>query len=268
MKSIKGTIFDIKKYALHDGPGIRTTVFFKGCPLNCWWCHNPEGINPQPERTQGISWNYSSLNSPHDTIGRVVTDDDVLTEIKKDWIFYEQSKGGLTVSGGEPLMQPEFLSSLLKKWKLSMEASTTLDTSGYASWDILEMVKEDVDLFLYDIKFIKNEEHRKYTGVSNTQIINNIETLDNQTHNIIIRFPVISGITDTSSNINLLCKWLQERSTINEIHLLPYHNIAKAKYQKLGLNYNLEDLEPPSDEDMQVLFDRFKDIGINVKIGG
>jgi len=268
MNNTTGVIFNIKKYALHDGPGIRTTVFFKGCPLNCWWCHNPEGLNPKPECIQGITWNYSSPNSQHDTIGRVVTDEDVLTEIKRDWIFYEQSNGGITISGGEPLMQPEFLSSLLKKCKLSIEASTTLDTSGYASWDTIEMVKEDVDLFLYDIKLINNNEHRKYTGVSNTQIINNIETLDNQTHNIIIRFPVIPGITDTPSNINQLCKWLQERSTINEIHLLPYHNIAKAKYYKLGLDYQLEDLETPSVEKLNVLSSRFKEIGFKVKIGG
>ncbi|MHA1966452.1 MAG: glycyl-radical enzyme activating protein [Candidatus Hodarchaeales archaeon] len=268
MKSIKGVIFDIKRYALHDGPGIRTTVFFKGCSLNCWWCHNPEGINPQLKHIQGTAWTYGSLNSQYDTIGRVVTDEDVLEEIKRDWIFYEQSEGGITFSGGEPLMQPEFLSSLLKKCKLNMEVSMTLDTSGYASWETIEMIKEEIDLFLYDIKFIDNNEHMKYTGVSNTQILNNLETLDKQTHNIIIRFPVIPGITDTHSNIDKLSNWLQERSTISEIHLLPYHNIAKAKYHRLGLDYHLEDLETPSVEDMNKIFNKFKDIGFKVKIGG
>ncbi len=268
MKSIKGIIFDIKKYALHDGPGIRSTVFFKGCPLKCWWCHNPEGINPKPEPILRNIINFNSLSSKYNIIGREVSVDNVIDEIRKDWIFYEQSNGGVTISGGEPLMQPKFLRSLLQKCHQVLDSATTLDTSGYASWKTLESILKYVDLFLYDIKIIDNNEHKRFTGASNDQIISNIEKLDKQANNIIIRFPVIPGITDTSTNIEQICAWLQKRSTIDEIHLLPYHEIGKAKYERLKLKYRLGDLKPPSDERMKKIYDIFNNIGFKVKIGG
>ncbi|MFX0086464.1 MAG: glycyl-radical enzyme activating protein [Candidatus Hodarchaeota archaeon] len=268
MKSIKGIIFDIKKYALHDGPGIRSTVFFKGCPLKCWWCHNPEGINPEPEPFLKNPGNFNSLNSKDTIVGREVTVDDVIDKIRKDWIFYEQSNGGVTISGGEPLMQPKFLLSLLQKCHQVLDSATTLDTSGYASWKTIESILEYVDLFLYDIKIFDDKNHKKYTGVSNNQIILNAEALDKQANNIIIRFPVIPGITDTSTNIEQICIWLQERSKIDEIHLLPYHEIAKVKYERLRLKYCLGDLKPPSDDHMKKIYDIFKSIGFKVKIGG
>ncbi|MFX1514452.1 MAG: 4Fe-4S cluster-binding domain-containing protein, partial [Promethearchaeota archaeon] len=169
----KGIIFDVKKYAIHDGPGIRTTVFFKGCPLRCWWCHNPEGQKEGLEtiiKTQ-IDKNTLSDNQ-EETIGREVSVVEVITEIEKDQLFYDESGGGVTFSGGEPLMQPAFLNALLDACK-EKELTTTLDTCGYASWNILKKIKDKIDLFLYDIKIIDNKEHQKYTGVSNNQILSN-----------------------------------------------------------------------------------------------
>ncbi|MHA1443373.1 MAG: 4Fe-4S cluster-binding domain-containing protein, partial [Candidatus Hodarchaeales archaeon] len=134
MSSVKGVIFNIKKYALHDGPGIRTTVFFKGCALSCWWCHNPEGISQSIESSCGIT-------------GREVTVTELIDEIKKDWIFYEESNGGITISGGEPLMQPEFLLHLVNEIHSVIDVSVTLDTSGFAPWKTIELIKDKIDLF-------------------------------------------------------------------------------------------------------------------------
>lgn len=268
MRSKRGIIFDIKKYALHDGPGIRTTVFLKGCPLKCWWCHNPEGINPVPEPIRKIIRSSVSSKTKNDLVGREVTVNEVIAEINKDWIFYEESNGGITFSGGEPLMQPEFLLSLLEECHHIMDASTILDTSGYAPWKVVDSIKDYVDLFLYDIKFIDNIKHQKYTGVSNNQIIKNAEFLDKQNNNVIIRFPVIPGITDTVSNIQQICDWLQDRSTINTIHLLPFHNIAKAKYERLNLDYHLGNLKAPLTEHMDSIAKLFRENGFKAEIGG
>ena len=178
MSEVKGVIFNIKKYALHDGPGIRTTVFFKGCALSCWWCHNPEGISQSIELSCGIP-------------GREVSVTELVNELKKDWIFYEESNGGITISGGEPLMQPEFLLHLMEKIHSVMDVSVTLDTSGFAPWKTIEKIKDKIDLFLYDIKLLDDELHQKYTGVSNKLILKNFEKLDKEGRNLIIRFPII-----------------------------------------------------------------------------
>ena len=255
MSSVKGVIFNIKKYALHDGPGIRTTVFFKGCALSCWWCHNPEGISQSIESSGGV-------------VGREVTVAELTDEIKKDWIFYEESNGGITISGGEPLMQPEFLLNLVNEIHSVIGVSVTLDTSGFAPWKTLELIKDKIDLFLYDIKLIDDELHQKYTSVSNKQILSNFEKLDKEGKNLIIRFPVIPGLTDTPFNIDKMCAWMRTLSRTNEIHLLPYHKIAKGKYQKMNLDYRLENLEAPSITWMDELSEKFEDIGFLVNIGG
>ena len=255
MSDTKGVIFNIKKYALHDGPGIRTTIFFKGCALNCWWCHNPEGI----------SHPFECLS---DDMGREVSVTELIEEIKKDWIFYEESRGGITISGGEPLIQPEFLLELVQKIHSDIDTSVVLDTSGFAPWKTIELLKGHIDLFLYDIKIIDDELHQKYTGVSNKEIISNFMRLDKEGKDLIIRFPVIPGLTDTPSNIEQMCKWMQTLSKTNEIHLLPYHKIAKGKYQKLNLDYKLKNLESPTNDQLDKLSKNFEDIGFLVNIGG
>ncbi len=257
----KGVIFDIKKYALHDGPGIRTTVFLKGCPLKCWWCHNPEGQNPEPERI----WN--NQNTRKEIIGREVSVEEVIAEIEKDLIFYDESGGGVTFSGGEPLIQHDFLDDLLISCQ-KRDLSTTLDTCGYASWEIFEKIKDKVDLFLYDLKMIDDKKHQKYTGVSVLPILSNLKRLDTEGKNIIIRFPVITGITETEENLSQLVDWIAKLETIKEINLLPFHKIGYSKYKKLNRENKLLDLEPPSPERLDQLSDRFRGLGFITKLGG
>ncbi len=257
----KGVIFDIKKYALHDGPGIRTTVFLKGCPLKCWWCHNPEGQNPEPERI----WN--NRNTQKEIIGREVSVEEVIAEIEKDLIFYDESSGGVTFSGGEPLMQPDFLDHLLIACQ-KRELSTTLDTCGYASWEIIKKIKDKVDLFLYDLKMIDDNKHQKYTAVSVLPILSNLKKLDREGKNIIIRFPVITGITETEQNISQLAEWITKLETIKEINLLPFHKIGYSKYKKLKRENKLLNLNPPSPERLDQLLDTFRGLGFITKLGG
>lgn len=260
MFETKGIIFDIKKYALHDGPGIRTTVFLKGCPLNCWWCHNPEGQNPKPE----IIWNQ---NISKEIIGKKVSVEEVMAEIEKDLIFYDESNGGVTFSGGEPLMQPMFLDHLLTACQ-EQGLSTTLDTCGYASWETIERIKDKVNLFLYDLKLIDDTKHQKYTGVSVIPVLSNLKKLDQEGKNIIIRFPVISGITDTEENVRQLPKWISQLKTVKEINLLPFHKIGFSKYSKLNRENKLLDLDSPSQERLDQLLDTFRSNGFTATIGG
>ena len=175
MKTDSGIIFNIKHFAVHDGPGIRTTVFFKGCPLSCRWCHNPESINPNLEEIE-VPYARVSVTAKKcgkDTVGKKVQVSEIMSEVLKDVIFYDESGGGITISGGEPLMQPDFLFSLLKECKIH-NIHTCVDTSGYAPRKIIESIVDYVDLFLYDIKLLDNEEHVRYTGVKNDRIFQNL----------------------------------------------------------------------------------------------
>jgi pyruvate formate lyase activating enzyme len=261
----KGIIFDIKRFAVHDGPGIRTTVFFKGCPLSCQWCHNPESIAPQPQHiTKHISLDGKSFEQI-EIIGKEMSAQDVMTEILKDKIFFKQSGGGVTFSGGEPLLQIDFLKKLLvdcKKEKIHV----TLDTCGLASAKTLESIMDYVDLFLFDLKIMDDERHKKYVETSNKLILKNLEMLAKEGKKIIIRFPVIPDVTNTKSNIQKMLMFLKKFPTITEINLLPYHNIAVEKYKRLNLKYH------KFTEPTQEILDGIKQIFINadykVKIGG
>lgn len=260
----KGIIFDIKKYALHDGPGIRTTVFFKGCPLSCWWCHNPEGQKPGIEK-----FYVKNPDSSYqvEIVGREISVNEVMAEIEKEIIFYDESGGGVTFSGGEPLMQPDFLNLLLDGCR-ERGIATTLDTSGYATWETIEKIKDKVDLFLYDIKIIDDNDHQKYTGVSNRPILSNFERLDKEGKEIFIRFPVIPGITDTEDEIDRISTLLEKLVSTKVINLIPYHKIGKSKYDKFNFVNRLKGLNSPSTERLEQLSRRFGGLGFEVKIGG
>lgn len=254
--SVKGIIFDIKRFAVHDGRGIRTTVFFKGCPLNCWWCHNPESQKKEPEDIPG-----------RETIGKKVSIEYVLAEIEKDRVFYDESRGGVTFSGGEPLMQPVFLKALLKACK-ERDIHTTLDTCGYASTQIFNSIIDKVDLFYYDLKLMDDELHKKYTGVSNRQINRNLQTLAARGKEVVIRFPVIPGITSKSKNIEEIAEFISSLKTIKEIHLLPFHRTAEEKYRKLQKENRLKDLVSPTKKRMEEIKKHFEQCGFKVNIGG
>ncbi len=258
--TIKGIIFDIKKYALHDGPGIRTTVFFKGCPLSCWWCHNPEGQKLQLDSLRPSEFHQIAIS-------REISVQDLIAEIEKDSVFYDESGGGVTFSGGEPLVQPVFLEAILSECK-SREIPTILDTCGYAPWNVIERIKEKIDLFLYDIKLLDDKRHQKYTNVSNSSILYNFHKLDSECKKIKIRFPVIPGITETEQEMKLMKNFIAKLKCTKHINLLPYHEIGKRKYERLGWVYKLEYVKPPTPTRLEQLKDFFTDLGLSVTIGG
>ena len=266
----KGIIFDIMRYAIHDGPGIRTTVFLKGCPLECWWCQNPESQKLEPEKVSAIDRRkYSNLFYVKDgnIIGREVTVEQVMTEIEKDKIFYEHSGGGVTLSGGEPLMQPDFLSGLLKASK-EKGFHTALDTSGYAPWAILRRILKYVDLFLYDLKLMDERTHQKYTGEGNELILDNLIKLVRNKARIIVRIPVITGITDKQENIREIGEFVLSIKGIEELQLLPYNYLCKDKYQRMKREYAMQHVKPTSDGSLRKIKTRLETYGLRVRIEG
>jgi len=293
----KGLIFDIKKYSIHDGPGIRTTVFFKGCPLKCWWCHNPEGQSYKPELVHDknkcikclkciATCNNKALNFDKNAylvinekkcnlcgicvsacpsqaleiIGKSIDPESILNEILKDSIFYEESNGGVTISGGEPLAQPKFLKSLLHQCK-KHNLHIVIDTCGYAPSKFLSEIKGLVDLFLFDLKILDEKKHIKYTGKSNRLILNNLKLLLRYNKNIIIRIPLIPNITATNENIIDIINYLQPYKSSITISLLPFHNLGEAKYDKLRREYKMKNL----DTSLSINIDEIKRIFIDNK---
>ena len=300
---MKGRIFDIKKFAVHDGPGIRTTVFFKGCPLKCWWCHNPESIRPKPElvlfENKCIHCNECFQVCPqeaHEKLpdgsrvyhqelctlcgecvevcyaealvmeGRDVTVDEVMVELRKDIPFYENSGGGITLSGGEPTLQREFILELLKQCKAE-GLHTAMDTSGQAQWKTFEKLLPYVDLILYDLKHMDHVEHKNHTGVSNELIHENLKKIDVCGIPIEVRIPIIPGINDAKENILRSTKFLTEIKNITRVELLPYHNLGKSKYVRLGMEYQLNDLEPTGKEQMNEITEWMRPSGLEVHAG-
>ncbi len=263
-----GKIFDIKRFALNDGPGIRTTVFFKGCPLKCMWCHNPESIAfdieeyDQERILDGKRFTYKQK------IGKQFTVSELQTEILKDQQFYIQSGGGVTFSGGEPLSQSDFLVEILKVCK-KQGLHITIDTTGFCRIEKLEEINRYTDLFLYDIKFVNSDLHFEYTGVHNHLIIKNLDCLLKIKANIIIRVPIIPGINDTPQCVSELKQFIKSRvNQIKELHFLPFHNIGASKYDRFKKGYRLRELKSQSANDLIYLKEEFKLLGIKTKIGG
>ncbi|KPL06975.1 hypothetical protein AMJ85_09940 [candidate division BRC1 bacterium SM23_51] len=266
--SDQGIIFDIKRYAIHDGPGIRVTVFLKGCPLRCLWCHNPEGQSPEPEtmipRASGES---PSFNSEDEKAGRVMTVNEVMAEIEKDILFLDQSGGGATFSGGEPLMQPGFLTSLLQACR-EKDIHTVVDTCGYAPSDVFNSIAANVDLFLFDLKLLDDAEHENYTGASNRPILQNLTQLDEMGKRVIIRFPVVPQVTDTEENITNVVSFLSSLRTMRDVALLPYHNLGGQKYERLRRKDGMQGMESPASEGISRIQSLFESQGLRVTIGG
>ncbi len=282
-----GTIFDIKRYAINDGPGIRTAVFFKGCPLHCWWCHNPEGQSKKPQlmyranRCKGAQACLAACPQgairldrvyitdwarcdqcgkcaevcyagAREMVGRSVTPDELMDEIQRDVPFYDQSGGGVTITGGEPMYQMNFLKEVLLRCK-EQGIRTAVDTSGYTSWKNFASILELVDLFLYDVKLINDTRHKMYTGASNLRILANLQQLAEAEAQIIVRIPLIPGCNDDEQNLDAFGIYLADLPTLVGVQVMPYHAIGQAKYQALGMEYKLEHLRPPSDEQVRTV---------------
>ncbi|OGU57501.1 MAG: hypothetical protein A2V66_12560 [Ignavibacteria bacterium RBG_13_36_8] len=267
---IKGIVFDLKKFAIHDGPGIRTTVFLKGCPLKCVWCHNPESQKLEPEvivkmnRRKSLDLSYSETK---EVIGREVTVNEIMNEIKKDIDYYDQSGGGVTFSGGEPMIQMEFLSALLSECK-KLDLNTAVDTCGHVAYNSYKMILDKVDSFLYDLKLMENEKHIEYTGVGNKTILDNLKRLSKSAKHINIRIPIIPSLTDTEENLNQMIKFLSSLGNVKNVSLLPYNKLGEGKSEKLSMVNVLKGTDVPSNERMEEIKKKFSDNGFVVKIGG
>ncbi len=266
-----GVVFNINRYAVHDGPGIRVTTFLKGCPLRCQWCHNPEGMRLDPRpivQAYEVAGTCLRDDGWESGTGRVMSVRQVLTAIEKDMVFIEESGGGATFSGGEPLMQPEFLCALLDACR-AHGIHTAVDTSGFANSPVFQVVARHADLFLYDLKLMDDAEHRKFIGTPNHPILNNLRWLAAAgAAPFIIRVPIIPGITDSEANLTAMGEFLCALRRPIRMNLLPYHGTGAHKYKKLALQNHTENIVPPSAERMQSIRQKFLRLGFQVSIGG
>ena len=299
---VTGLIFDIKKFAVHDGPGIRTTVFMKGCPLRCWWCHNPESIKSKPEivffenkcigckrcleacGTGALRIEDGVRVHDRDTCivcgkcaeacyaeaqvqeGKEVTVEEVLEEVEKDRPFYENSNGGMTVSGGEPMLQKEFVLELLKQAKAA-DLHNAMDTSGHAKWEDLEEVFQYVDLVLFDMKHMDSEKHKEFTGIGNQLILENAKRIRNLGKPMMLRIPVIPSCNDSLENMQAAADFFKDFPTIEYVEFLPYHRLGESKWERLGMTYRLKGVETPSEERLDELQKPFEEAGMQVRRG-
>ena len=263
----RGLIFDIRRYSVHDGTGIRTTVFLKGCPLSCAWCHNPEGIKYCEET---INRRHTLNGETHDfkqVVGNWKTTGEVFDVIKRDRIFYEESGGGATFSGGEPLMQPEFLDEIISVCR-NAGIHTAIDTSGHAPAETLNVARRS-DLLLYDIKSVDPVKHKYWTGRGNELIIKNLKALARSGPSLIIRIPLIPEFNCEAKDIidirNLLAPM---KSRIMRIDILPFHKLGQQKYIDTGIKRRLKINRPPTGEEVDMALQIFTDEGFEVKKGG
>jgi glycyl-radical enzyme activating protein len=298
MPSPTGRIFDIKRFAVHDGPGIRTTVFFKGCPLSCAWCQNPEGISPLPELAftvqkcvgcgacvkacpvgahsfpEGVHMIDRSVCTrcgacveacyPQALVlyGREITVDQLLSEVLTDREFYAQSGGGITLSGGDPLMQPDFCAAFLEACRKE-GLHTALDTSGAVPWSAFENVLPHTNLMLYDLKHIDSVQHRSWTGAGNERILENLLTLGSMGTPVEVRIPCLPTMND-GEVLEGIARFLLRIPTLTTVRLLPYHDFARSKFAAVGLKDTMPRIEKPSPEVMERLRSAVRSFGLPV----
>jgi len=266
---MKGLIFDIKRFTVHDGPGIRTTVFFKGCPLTCVWCHNPESILPQQEIiSKQVEFDGRNIKR-EEIIGRFYTKDELMQEILKDRLFYDESKGGVTFSGGEPLMQHEFLEEIMLACRAN-GIHIAIDTSGYANETVFQKIALLANLVLFDIKEIDEAQHVHMTEVSNKLILRNLQWLATVGIKTVLRIPVIPSYTFSEPYTEALKNFLQsiKSDTVSEINLLPYHATAAHKYMRCGYENKMNNVKTMDKKELVPMKNELEQADWVVKIGG
>lgn len=272
-----GTIFNIQRFSVHDGPGIRTTVFLKGCPLRCPWCHNPEGLSAIPqlqffkEKCIGCGGcgdrnKLSDANKcPSGALtvcGREIDSEELLFEVMKDSIFYSGG-GGVTFSGGECLLQVDFVCESLKLAK-SHGLHTAIDTSGYVPWTAIESTLPYCDLYLYDVKAIDNDLHKKFTGVSNSLILENLKRLSSTEKEIWIRVPLIPDFNDTEAEMAAIADLVSSLGLTDKVTLMPYHSLGASKYATLMLSYGYDTSRAISNDSLSQFKETFSKRGITI----
>jgi pyruvate formate lyase activating enzyme len=258
-KAVSGRIFDIQRFSIHDGPGIRTIIFLKGCRLRCKWCCNPE--------SQQYDIQTMKVQGKDKIIGRDVTVDEMMEEIKKDYGYYRRSGGGVTLSGGEALLQPEFAVELLKACQ-DYGINTAIETTGFTSFDIIQRYLPYIDTFLMDIKHMDSKKHEQFTGQPNELILENAKKIAKAGTNLIIRVPVVPSFNDSKEEIMDIAAFAKSLPGVKEMHLLPYHRLGQDKYEGLGRKYELADIVPPDNEEMQQLLEAANKSGLQCQIGG
>ncbi len=258
---VKGRIFDIQKYSIHDGPGIRTIVFLKGCPLRCKWCCNPE--------SQSAKIQTMIVNGEEKVMGRDVTVEEMMEEVMKDAVHYRRSGGGLTLSGGECLLQADFASALLQAAKAA-GITTAIETTSFAPFEVIrDKILPYTDTYLMDIKHMNSAKHKLFTGQSNELILTNAKRVaEIKGENLIIRTPVVPSFNDTAEEILAISQFARSLTGVKQHHLLPYHRLGSDKYTGLDRDYSLAHIEPPTQEKMQELLEVAKTTGLHVQIGG
>ncbi|MDR3188013.1 MAG: glycyl-radical enzyme activating protein [Prevotellaceae bacterium] len=263
-----GTIFDIKRFAVHDGPGIRTTVFLKGCPLACRWCHNPEGIAPAAATAPKTVRVGDKTFTESEAVGYEITSQNLMSELRKERIFMEESGGGVTFSGGEPLLQAAFLTETLALCKKE-SMHTAVDTSGFAAWEAMAATLPFTDLFLYDLKVMDDALHRRYTGVSNRLIQENLARLLNAGKRVRIRMPIVPDVTFTPENVAQTLAFLSALpAPVEGVDLLPYHSTAAHKYSRFRMANAFEKMKSLPKEALLAVKQQLESAGWATRIGG
>lgn len=255
----KGRIFDIQRFSVHDGPGIRTIIFLKGCVLRCRWCCNPESQNYASE--------IMTLSGKSKTVGEDVAVEEIMAEAEKDAPYYRRSGGGITLSGGECLCQADFAADILRACK-DYGFNTAVESAASIQYSEIKKLLPYLDLFLMDIKHIDSAKHKEFTGKDNSLILENAVKLSNNAEKLIIRVPVIPTFNDTPEEIGAIAGFAAGLHNVNEIHLLPYHRLGQDKYAGLGRVYLMKDIMPPTEAHMNLLKKTAEKTGLKVQIGG
>ena len=302
VEEVSGIVFDIQRYSLHDGPGLRTNVFLKGCALSCRWCSNPEARQPRPEIAffektcflcgdcvpicseaaillddHAVTWDRSKCNQcgrcaeiclahAFSLIGKEMTAGAVVAQALRDVAFYS-GHGGLTLTGGEPTLQSEFAEAILRLSK-DEGLHTAIETCGAARWENLNRLLPYLDLVLFDLKHVDQEVHQQFTGASNAIILDNLRQTAQAGANLVVRVPLIPGFNADRASLAGIAEFVQSLKVVREIHVLAYHTLGKAKYHALGLPYELGQYPPMKHEEAEQLACVFQEYGFEVLVGG